>query len=122
MANVFTLSPVPQGSLLPVVRTVGMIPFSLLVGATYATATGGIPITAAELNGLLQLFGIELQVKPADVIAIYGQSSLGYMLQAIKQADNSWKCRLWNGITEVGDGAITPTILGYLLFSPGSPS
>lgn len=122
MANAFTYAPVPTGSQLPIVRSVGMIPFSMAGGATYATATGGLPVSAAELADVIAGAGIESQVKVGDIIAIRGNTTLGHLGVWTKQSDNSWKVKLWNGTTEIADGAYSGTIKGEIIFSPGSPS
>lgn len=122
MANTFTPAANPSGTVLPVIRMVGMIPFSLASTETYATATSGFPITVAHLEAFLDDFGLGLQVKASDIIGIIGATTLGHMAKAYRQTDGSWKVELWNGTTEIADGALTHTIDGFLLFSAGSPS
>jgi len=124
MANTLSFFPAPKGAVLPVIRMVGVIPFKLVTTETYATATGGITIAAADFTALLNSVGIELQVKFNDIVYILARNSLGYAAQITLVSDGTATVRLWNGATELSDGAITTqgTITGLIFFSPGSPS
>ena len=118
MASVFTLSPVHP--IAPFQRHVGSVPFSLLLGATYATATGGVPVTAAEVEALLDDYGPENSIRNEDVVFMIGATTLGHTAIFNKQADGSWLIKLWNGTTEIADGALTNTIKGIMFFSAGA--
>lgn len=124
MANTFTTSPVPIGSQMPILRQIGAVPFQLVTTNTYATATGGIAVTTTDLNTLLQAYGIEMQVKPSDIIAVFADANAagaGYHSVWVKQSDFSYKVRLFNGIAEIADGAVNVTVVGLMFFTPGSP-
>lgn len=123
MANTLTHFPAPSGAVLGTVRMVGAIVFKLVTTETYATPTG-FTITAANWATILADAGIETQVKWGDVLYITGKNSLGYRADFTLVSDGTATVRMWNGATEIGDGAISTqgTITGILFFSPGSPS
>lgn len=126
MANTLSFSPAAAGAVQPIIRQPGIIPFALASTETYATATGGIVLGLTELNLLLASVGIELQVKPSDIVAIIGNSATFHRVIATRQSDFTWKIRLMNGTSEIVDGALVGTttglITGLMFFSPGSPS
>jgi len=124
MANTLIIFPAPKGAVLPVVRMLGGIPFKLTTTETYATSTGGFTISAADFAALLAIGGIETQVKFNDVLFVMGANTLGYRATFTLVSDGTVTVRLWNGSTELADGAITTQgiIIGMIFFSAGSPS
>lgn len=125
MANTFSVVPAPAGAVMPFPRQVGVVPFQLVTTNTYATATGGFAISLADLNVLLTAFGIEMQVKPSDILFITADANAAgaaYHAVFVRQSDFTYKVRVTNGITEIGDGALSLTVIGAMFFSPGSPS
>jgi DNA-binding transcriptional regulator LsrR (DeoR family) len=95
---------------------VGLVQLSIVSTETYATATGGF---TADLAVPLLALGI----KHADVLAIIGGTATGHRVDATRQATAAqWKFRLWNGSTEIADGALTQTLTLNVFFHQGSPS
>lgn len=95
---------------------VGLFLLSIVSTETYATATGGF---TADLAAPLLLLGI----KHTDVLAILGSTATGHRVTATIQATAAqWKFRLFNGSTEIADGALTQTLTLVCFYNQGSPS
>lgn len=117
--------------------TLAAIPITIVFTATtYTTATGGAPFDIATL--LNNAGPGENSINPSDVVGIMGGAATGYRCDGLTvgtptytdTTDTSFNkhlslatcpvtARLWNGITEIGDGAITQTVTGFLLVFRG---
>jgi hypothetical protein len=113
MANTLAISQTHRVT--PKHAHIGMVVISVVSTETYATATGGFTV---DLAVPLAALGIAF----ADVISVSGEPTLtGHMPVAIKQATASqFKIRLWNGSTEIADGALTQTLILRVFFSQGA--
>lgn len=96
---------------------IGLVKASVVSTETYATPTG---VTVNILADVLTPLGIAFD----DVIAILGQPTLtGHMPVFIKTATaGAFTVRLWNGATEIADGALTQTLTMLILYNQGAPN
>jgi hypothetical protein len=115
MANTIAISQTHRVT--PKHAHIGLVVLSVVSDETYATATGGFTV---DLAVPLAALGIAF----ADVIAVSGEPTLtGHTPVATKQATAAqFKVRLWNGATEIADGALTQTVVLYVWFSQGAPN
>lgn len=117
-----TLANAAQPGLL---RNAGLIVCTLVgTGATYATATGGWNVPFATLftagSG-----GITYQktINPADIVAVYGFSTDGYLVTGAINATTSTtlNIRLFtSGASEIADGTPTKTVTLLIFIAGGS--
>ncbi len=86
-------------------------------GASYATASGGLVIDLTTLltAGATGLpVGLNFAGMPAFGI---GASALGHLAVFTKTSTSGqFTMRLWNGTTEIGDGAVTQTVTAIFFF------
>lgn len=112
MANTVTVSPqhhVTGGR----INQVGLLPLSVLTTETYATPTG----ITIDIGPTLDLYEIQF----ADVVAVVGAATSGHTAMVTKTTtDGEVTVRLWNGATEIADGALNNTLKLFVLFSPGA--
>jgi len=119
MANTVTIEPTNL-RVGPAIPNVGVIPFSVAVSDTYASGSGGITI---DFTAVLATIPKESRPVHADLIRAIGRTVTGYMAVFTKSASgNAFTCKLWNGLTQFVNGAITQTITGELFFAPGGQS
>lgn len=117
MANSFAIVPGNRG--VPFVRSPGLIHLTFTCGATYATATGGL---AVDLTSLVSATAPILGLNPptltaGDLIGGFGFSTLGHVcvLTPVAATPGTYTMRMWNGTTEIADGAKTNVIDLYVL-------
>lgn len=92
-------------------RQVGMIPLSIVTTETYATPTG----FTVDLSTQYTMAGIS----HTNAIRLNGRAASGHLAVATKSATSGqWTIRLWNGATEISDGALTQTLQCELWVSP----
>lgn len=114
MANTITAKPVGRQG--PIVKIAGFVPFEVVTTETYATATGGFGVDFTDFLTLLKIADI-------DILFIIGMGILGHSAIFTKTGSgDAWTVKLWNGATEIADGALTQTIRGAIFFSPGASS
>lgn len=104
----------------PALRSVGAIFVTVSTGgATYATATGGVPVDLAAILLAASKKGIAV----GDVIQIEGTSSDGYKAVFTYDVTTSWNMRLYtSGASEIADGATTKTVHARIWLAGGSLS
>ena len=101
-------------------RSAGVIHVTLTCGDTYATATGGLPVDLR--TAVLPFINAQNGGMPAaSVVAGFGSSTLGWRadLTPVAATPGTFKMRLWNGITEKADGAITDVVELFLICGGG---
>lgn len=90
-------------------------------GATYATATGGLPVDlSAILTGASQK-----GISTSSIIIIRGNSSDGYTAVFTQDATTAttYNMRLYtSGASEIADGAVTKTVYAIIHLAGGSLS
>ena len=95
---------------------IGLVKASVVTTETYATPTG---FTVNILADVLTPLGIAF----ADVIAIIGTTATGHTGNFTKTATNgAFTVRLWNGATEIADGALTQTVTMLVFYNQGAPN
>lgn len=114
MAN--TISVAQSHRISPKAAQVGAVLLSVVSTDTYATPTG----ITVDFSTVLA----DLKIMFADVLFILGQPTLtGHTPVAIKTSTSGqFTIRLWNGATEIGNGALTQTMTLILFYSQGSAS
>jgi hypothetical protein len=116
MANTLALAGTHRIS--PKTAIVGVAPFSVVSTDTYATASGGISV---DISTILTALSIQF----SDVLCLLsiGTTLTGHVPTAIKTTTaGTFTIRLWNGTSQIADGAITQTMQFLLVYSPGSAS
>ena len=114
MANTFAIDQTHRTS--PKHGHIGLVKASVVSTETYATPTG---VTINLLTDILTPLGIA----HADVVHISGMSATGYIGHFTKTATNgAFTLRLFNGITEIADGAINQTVTLLIWYNQGAPN
>lgn len=85
-------------------------------GATYATASGGVAVDLTATLATASSGGIAV----GDIIDIVGLANLGYSAVFTFSSASTYNMRLYNGITEIADGAITQTVKAIIFLAGGS--
>ncbi len=82
---------------------------------TYATPTG----VTIDISSVMALMGIAHK----NIVAVTGTGAGGQLANFTKTATTgTFTVRLWNGTTEIADGAISPTVTMNVFYNAGSPS
>lgn len=115
MAN--TISVAQSHRISPKAAQVGLVLLSVVSTDTYTTASGGITV---DFSTVLT----DLKIQFADVLALVGTPTLtGHTPVAIKTTTSGqFTVRLWNGATEITNGALTQTMQLLMFYSQGSAS
>ncbi len=112
MAN--TIAIVQTHRVSPKHAHVGLVQLSVVSTETYSAAGGGITI---DISPQLTLLGIAW----ADVVRLSGLTAAGHVVAGTKTATSGQlTAKLWNGTTQIADGAINQTIDLAVWFSQGA--
>lgn len=114
MANTIALAGTHRIS--PKTAHAGLVQLSVVSTDTYATPTG----ITVDFSTILS----DLKIQFADVLGFIGQPTLtGHMPVGIKTSTSGqFTVRLWNGATEIANGALTQTLTLWMVYSQGSAS
>lgn len=111
MANTIAISQTHRVT--PKHAHVGLVLLSVVSTETYATPTG----VSIDFSAQLTALGIAF----ADVLAVIGTTAAGHTVNATKTATaGTFTVRLWDGATEIGDGAINQTLTLLMFYSQGA--
>jgi hypothetical protein len=92
---------------------VGVVLLSVVTTETYATPTG----FTVDFSTILTDLGIAF----SDVLFIQGTTLTGHTITPIKTATaGQFTVRLWNGATEIANGALTQTLSVQMFYAQGA--
>jgi hypothetical protein len=92
---------------------VGLVLLSVVTTETYTTPAG----FSVDFSAILTALGIDFD----DVLTITGTSLTGHTVTPIKTATaGTFTLRLWNGATEIANGALTQTLSLMMFYSQGA--
>lgn len=114
MANTIAISQTHRVT--PKHAHVGMVLLSVVSTETYSAAGGGFTL---DLSTILSQLGIAF----ADVLRLSGFTATGHQVAATKTATaGQFTVRLWNGTSQIADGAINQTLDLAMFFTQGAVS
>lgn len=111
MANTIAVS--QEHPITPKHAHVGLVMLSVVTTETYATPAG----FSVDFSTILTQLGIRF----ADVLDISGTTLTGHTVTPIKTSTaGTFTIRLWNGATEIANGALTQTLRLRMYYSQGA--
>ena len=91
---------------------IGLVVATLTTTETYATPTG----ISVDFTALWTQLGI----RDTDVVRVNGRATTGHLAVTTKTGSGDiWTMRLWNGATEIADGALNHTVQLEIFYHPG---